>query len=113
MIISQVIFITANNATYVHLRLAAILVATAYTVPLNYNYETICVYMQGNTTQRYTVHILRLREPHFSYRVNMHFTCKIPCNTCGVAFHMRGHFTLVALHTHGTWNCTRVLFCWQ
>ena len=34
---------------------------------------------------------------------NMHFTCKIPCNTCGVAFHIRGW----PFHTRGilhTWN---------
>ena len=57
--------------------------------------------MQGNTTQGYTVHVLCLRGPSFSYRVNMHYTCKIPCNVRGVAFYMHMEFYMreVVFHT--------------
>ena len=75
------------------------------TVQFNYNFKTWRVYTHGNTTQGYTVHVSCLRGPRFSQRVNMHFTCKIPCNMRGVAFttcvsisHL-WHFTSMELYT--------------
>ena len=72
------------------------------TVQFNYNFKTRSMYTHGNPTRGHTVHVSCLRGPCFLSRVNMHFTCKIPCNTHGVAFHTRG----VVFHTRG--HFTRV-----
>ena len=90
-----------------------------HTVQFNYNFKTWSMYTHGNPARGHTVHVSCLCGPRFASRVNMHFTCKIPCNTRGVAFHTRGvvfhtrgvafYTRGVAFHTRGNFTCVASL----